>query len=249
MAEKDVIITYDTLFDLARREKFRAELQKVDERFFDDVIRYFSEKQSIIESQEKNKSVFAAAELEKTKNQLREAKRLLKEIYTWRETKIVQGAIFQSRCNGKGFDFTALLPEETLMFNSLQGELLEYREKILHSLLQHQKPDLKVEKKPIAEAACEKEEEDESKEAPDEGQEQAKPSVAEAPNFSSTAPKHLKTPSHTQKGSCSILIKSRLPEFMGPDMNKYGPFNEGEKAELPMEVAEMLAKSGNGELQ
>jgi len=36
MAEKEVIITYDTLFDLARREKFRAELQKVDERFFDE---------------------------------------------------------------------------------------------------------------------------------------------------------------------------------------------------------------------
>lgn len=250
MAEKEVIITYDTLFDLARREKFRAELQKIDETFFDDVIKYFSEKQAIIESQEKNKSIFASAELEKTRNQLREAKRLLKEIYTWRETKIVQGAIFQSRCSGKGFDFTALLPEETLMFNSLQGALLEYREKILHCLLLHQKPDLHVEKKAEAKEVCESEEGSESCDSePKEGTEEGPKGVATEVAGVSAEPKHLKTPSDTQKGSCSILIRSRLPEFMGPDMKKYGPFNEGEKAELPTEVAEMLAKSGNGELK
>ncbi|MBU2637594.1 MAG: hypothetical protein KJ955_01345 [Nanoarchaeota archaeon] len=240
MAEKEVIITYDTLFDLARREKFRAELQKVDDKFFDDVIKYFSEKQSIIASQEKNTSVFASSELEKTRNQLREAKRLLKEIYTWRETKIVQGAIFQSRCNGKGFDFSALLPEEVLMFNSLQSTLIGFKEKILHSLLNHQKPDLEMKAKG-PDDECE-EAESSAEEAPDT---EAKASAAEAPDLSPAAPKGLKTPSDTQKGSCSILIKSQLPEFMGPDMKKYGPYKEGEKAELPKEVAEMLAKSGN----
>lgn len=243
MAEKEVIITYDTLFDLARREKFKAELQKVDEKFFDDVIRYFSEKQSIIESQEKNKSVFASAELEKTRNQLREAKRLLKEIYTWRETKIVQGAIFQSRCNGRGFDFSALLPEEVEMFNSIQGTLLDYREKVLHSLFQHQKPDLKVERKAAPD------EKDAEEPASQNTGELCRHEQSEMParvdKGETIIPKSLKTPPDTQKGSCSILIKSRLPEFMGPDMKRYGPYNKGEKIELPAEVAEMLAKSGN----
>ena len=140
MAEKDVIITFDTLFDLARREKYREEIQKIDPKFFEDVIKYFNEKQAILESQEKKKSVFAATEHEKTRGQLNEAKRLLKDIYTFRESKIVRGALFQSRCNGKGFDFSALLPEEIEMFNALQSSLMKYREEILHSLLNHEAP-------------------------------------------------------------------------------------------------------------
>ena len=56
MAEKDVIITFDTLFDLARREKYREEIQKIDPKFFEDVIKYFNEKQAILESQEKRKA-------------------------------------------------------------------------------------------------------------------------------------------------------------------------------------------------
>ena len=84
--------------------------------------------------------MFAATEHEKTRGQLNEAKRLLKDIYTFRESKIVRGALFQSRCNGKGFDFSALLPEEIEMFNALQSSLMKYREEILHSLLNHGSP-------------------------------------------------------------------------------------------------------------
>lgn len=214
MAEKDVIITFDTLFDLQRREKYRAELQKIDSKFFDDVIKYFTEKQSILESQEKKKSVFASTEIEKTRGQLNEAKRLLKDIYTWRENKIVQGAVFQSRCNGKGFDFSTLLPEEIELFNSLQSTLMKYREEILHSLLNHESPKVTI--TPVSE-----------------------------PENEGETPKDLKTEAHKSDGSCCISMKCDLPEFMGPDMNKYGPFKSGETAEIPAEVAEMLVKSGN----
>ncbi|MDI6737586.1 MAG: hypothetical protein QME12_03650 [Nanoarchaeota archaeon] len=214
MAEKDVIITFDTLFDLQRREKYRAELQKIDAKFFDDVTKYFTEKQSILESQEKKKSVFASTEIEKTRGQLNEAKRLLKDIYTWRENKIVQGAVFQSRCNGKGFDFSALLPEEIELFNALQSTLMKYREDILHSLLNHESPKVAI--TPVSE-----------------------------PETEGEAPKGLKTDASKSDGSCRISIKCDLPEFMGPDMNKYGPFEAGETASIPDSVAEMLVKSGN----
>lgn len=230
MAEKDVIITFDTLFDLQRREKYRAELQKIDSKFFDDVIKYFTEKQSILESQEKKKSVFASTEIEKTRGQMYEAKRLLKDIYTWRENKIVQGAVFQSRCNGKGFDFSALLPEEIELFNALQSTLMKYREDILHSLLNHESPKVSITR--VLE--------------PENEGEEAKGSVAGAPDLSQQA-KGLKTGTHKSDGSCCISLRSNLPEFMGPDMNKYGPFKCGEKADIPAEVAEMLVKSGNAD--
>lgn len=218
MAEKDVIITFDTLFDLARREKYREEIQKIDPKFFEDVIKYFNEKQAILESQEKKKSVFAATEHEKTRGQLNEAKRLLKDIYTFRESKIVRGALFQSRCNGKGFDFSALLPEEIEMFNALQSSLMKYREEILHSLLNHEAPKVIIPgtEEPASEPSSEGEE-----------------------------AKGLKTDVHKSDGSCCISLKCELPEFMGPDMNKYGPFRSGETTQVPEQVAEMLVKSGN----
>jgi len=218
MAEKDVIITFDTLFDLSRREKHREEIQKIDAKFFEDVIKYFNEKQSILESQEKKKSVFAATEMEKTRAQLNEAKRLLKDIYTFRENKIVRGAVFHSRCNGKGFDFSALLPEEIEMFNALHSILMRYREEILHSLLNHEAPKVEITR-------------------PEE--------PALEPSSEEETPKSLKTGTHKSDGSCCISLKCELPEFMGPDMNKYGPFRSGETTKVPEQVAEMLVKSGN----
>lgn len=243
MAEKDVIITFDTIFDLSRREKFRQEIQKVDAKFFDDVVRYFIDKQAIIEAQEKKKSVFAAAELDKTKAQLREAKLKINEIYTWRETKIVNAAIFQSRCTGKGLDMSALLPEELELFNSVQGMLSEYRDKILHQILNHEMPKICCRSNGNGNSA---------ENAPEEESEAEQPkAVATEDTCLSpvSLPKALKTTSDTTDGSCRISVKSRLPEFMGPDMNKYGPFNPGDNAEIPKEIAAMLVQSGNAVME
>ena len=46
MAEKDVVITYETLFELLRIEKGREELQKLDETFMQDVATYLEQKKS-----------------------------------------------------------------------------------------------------------------------------------------------------------------------------------------------------------
>ena len=40
----DVIITYETLYELLMREKSRAEIQKLDNDFFNDVIKYIKDK-------------------------------------------------------------------------------------------------------------------------------------------------------------------------------------------------------------
>ena len=45
------IITYDALYEILRKEKYVAELQKIDKNFFQDVIRYLRDKQSLLDSQ------------------------------------------------------------------------------------------------------------------------------------------------------------------------------------------------------
>ena len=77
----DVIITYETLYELLRREKSRAEIQKLDKDFFNDVIKYIKDKRDILESQKTKENIFAAKETERTNKQLESIYRILKELY------------------------------------------------------------------------------------------------------------------------------------------------------------------------
>lgn len=44
-----------------------------------------------------------------------------------------------------------------------------------------------------------------------------------------------------------IKITGHVPEFMGTDLESYGPFDEGEEVEVPEENAEILVNRGNAE--
>lgn len=44
-----------------------------------------------------------------------------------------------------------------------------------------------------------------------------------------------------------LKIKSHVPEFMGTDLESYGPFEEGDEVEVPEENAEILVNRGNAE--
>ncbi len=39
----------------------------------------------------------------------------------------------------------------------------------------------------------------------------------------------------------SVKILSDIPEFVGADMNEYGPFKKGEVVELPLKIAKLLS--------
>ena len=40
----DVLVTYETLYELLRREKSRQEIQKMDADFYDNVLKYVCDK-------------------------------------------------------------------------------------------------------------------------------------------------------------------------------------------------------------
>lgn len=150
----DVIITYETLYEILRREKYRAELQKLDENFYRDVVKYVAEKRAILESQTKKESIFASTEVERTQVQIKNVLKILKELYEKRENKIVQFALFGSRSQNMQ-DTATMLPEEYELYKKIKGILDEFRENVLVSLLQNRLPsvalevqkDLKIEEK------------------------------------------------------------------------------------------------------
>ncbi|MFT4892607.1 MAG: DNA replication initiation complex subunit (GINS family) [Candidatus Nanohaloarchaea archaeon] len=49
------------------------------------------------------------------------------------------------------------------------------------------------------------------------------------------------------EGYEKVKIVSNVPEFMGTDLESYGPFEEGEETELPEENADILVNRGSAE--
>jgi len=50
-----------------------------------------------------------------------------------------------------------------------------------------------------------------------------------------------------EEGYEMVKIISDVPEFMGTDLESYGPFEEGEEVEIPEDNAEILVNRGNAE--
>ena len=135
----EVIITYETLYEILRREKYRTELQKIDETFYQDVVKYLQEKKAILESQSKKESIFASTEVEKTQTQLKNVLKILKELYEKRENKIIQFALFCSRSKNAQ-DTSTMLPEEFALYSQLKDTLDNSRSDILNNLIQNKLP-------------------------------------------------------------------------------------------------------------
>jgi len=131
---KEINITYETLFELLRREKNREELQKLDDNFFSDVVNYLKDKKSALELPKND--IFAAEERRKAENQLGNIKNILKEIYEKREKKIMHMALDMSRTsvgilNSEIIDTSNMLKEEKELFDCLVQNLNNIRKGVL----------------------------------------------------------------------------------------------------------------------
>lgn len=195
--QKGVALTYETLYEVLRREKAREDLQKLDPRFFTDVQAYLQEKLRILEQSRKKSDVFSIAEQEKTRLQIENAKKLLKDLYARREKKIIELALNKARTHSPLIDTSQLLPEESNIFESLLYGLDTAREHILLPLL---KQDL-------------------------------------------TMIKEEKTEQNTKKVKC----KQQVQQFVGKELEIYGPYEADEVVQLPNEIADVLIKQGSAE--
>ncbi len=132
-------ITYETLFDILRSEKNRNELQRLDESFFKDLIRYISEKKDLLNNPQT--SVFADAEQQKAKKQLESIYKLVSQLYDQREKKIVNMSIISVK-TGEMLDNRALLDEEKPLFDALVKLLKGSRKDILDMVLETKQPQV-----------------------------------------------------------------------------------------------------------
>lgn len=131
----DVRITYESLFDLLRRERTREELQQLDSNFYESVVAYLQSKAEGMKSED-----------EAEKIQIRNIKKIIKELYERREKKIINIAIDKSRSPTNIIDVSVLLPEEKQLFDELGVLITKYKNSILGNVIELKMPDLKTAK-------------------------------------------------------------------------------------------------------
>ena len=205
---QEVVITYETLFELLKREKERADLQKLEPTFFSDTINYIRDKKKILEA--KSDSVFAPEERKKTERQLENIYKILKELYEKREKKMIQLALDKSRTHSNLIDASSLLKEEKVFFDAVTALLDRYREAILYTVMNEKLPFMQPleDKKPAAE---------------------------------------FKSALEIRKNAKLVRFMHHVPKFVGPELEEYGPFEEEDIANLPIEIADVLINKGKAE--
>ncbi|MBW3011014.1 hypothetical protein KY326_02245 [Candidatus Woesearchaeota archaeon] len=224
MADKEIVITYDTLYDLLRREKNSGEIQKLDDDFFQQVLSYLSEKQTLLNSSPSDAGLFGFEEKKKLMQQLENAHKILTDLYEWREKKIIGMARDVSRTNASIGNTAALLPPEKDLYDETLCLLNKFRKNMLINLLSGK--DI-----PLGLAPCSQSPEEEPEAAGE--------------------PKALNTNvelSGTEEGEgVKIRFIESVPPFMGPDMKEYGPFDSEEIQELPEDIADLMVRKGCAE--
>ena len=224
MTEKEINITYETLFDLLRREKSRAELQKLSETFFEDANSYIKEKHAILKDQQMKIGMSAIAEKEKTAKQIENINSMLKGLFERRQQKIVEMAIIKSKTSSDIIDYSALLKEEREMFDELVELLHRFKKNVLLRLVTE--PGFMEPK-----------------------QEKKEPELTEPKKLETaeeTGPEIKEDAEEPEKTKLIRFIHS-VPRFVGRHLEVYGPFEDDDTANLPEEIADILIKKGRAD--
>jgi len=179
LEESNIKVTYETLFELLRREKNREELQKLDDTFHMDVIDFLKIKFEIATKPQQD--LFSVTEKDKTVRELRNIQKLLKDLYERREKKTISMALNKSRTGSELIDTNNLLKEEQEFFNSLLGLLDLFRKGVLLNVLDGKLPMINKELKSEEEKPEVTEQPKEEKAEVTEQPEEQKPEVTEKP--------------------------------------------------------------------
>lgn len=245
----EVKITYETLFDLLRREKSRSELQQLDSSFYQDVVAYLKEKKGTIRTEE-HTLLFSKAEQEKIKIQIQNIQKILKELYEIREKKVINLSVNKVRTESNLIDTSNLLPEEASLFNETCELLSKYKEEVMNRVIAMELPVIEMKQGIYTKQTYEKNEE--RSEFSYEDKKEKKPKIIEKESIFDSQPKkeEAKETNNTYKDSKVIKVRvlNDLPKFMGQDKNIYGPYSKQEEVELPEDVTNILLKKGRVEV-
>ena len=225
-------ITLELLYDLLRFEKKREDLQKLESTFYADVVGYLREKKVILEQSDKSEELFGQIEREKLQGELRQIKRIIREIYEKREKKIIDIALNKSKTGSEIIDTSAMLIEEKVYYDRLLFILDSQRKGVMHTLLAGETPLVSNLVGTFQSEVVLKNsygENDESTEETENPEEKIAEKIGEK---------------IVESGKSRVKIVIPVPSFVWKDLKVYGPFDKGEETTIFTEVADLLVRKG-----
>ena len=211
-------ITFSELRKIQKEERRTEELSELEDNFFLEVSNYLERKQNTSQDNREYKN----------------AKRVFRKILSLREDKIVKNARLSLRSNIKASELN-LLPREQELFRKMKQQFNHHRDQIQEITNEHKGKTTQERKEQIQDEGTQIEEPKNTEQKEEEtNQEEEKEDCEE-------------DESNPEEGYEIVEITSEVPEFMGTDLEAYGPFEEGEQAEIPEDNAEILVNRGNAE--
>jgi DNA replication initiation complex subunit (GINS family) len=236
MADEEPRVTYEFLYELVRREKSKEELQKLDDSYLAGLLVFLREQDGRMTSTGPKSDLFAISERDQLMVQSQNTRRLVRELYERRERKVVDLALNRSRTGSDLIDTSNLIPEEKALFDMLVTSLDAFRRGILGNMLALKEPERALVGISVT--------------APTPVSAHRKQSVATVTSInendiemgigSSQAPESSSVAANSKPGHKRIKFTQPVEQFVGQELELYGPFQPGEEAELPETVAEVL---------
>jgi DNA replication initiation complex subunit (GINS family) len=211
----DIHITYETLFDLLRKERSLEELQPLDTSFWYYVVTYLQERKAFFERT-------SSIEQEKTRFQLQNIKRIIREIYQRRERKIISLALNVNKSeNTTFFDTKNMLNSEKQLFQETVSLLNKYKADTLTKVTNYEFP--------IGVEVPEPREHEQGSQTTQHKREK---------------PKESEEPEEKAASKLKVEFTNSVPKFIGKAGETYGPYESGMTVDLPPVIANILIKKG-----
>lgn len=171
-------------------------------------------------------------ESEGESREYKNARRVLDKIVSLREEKIVKKARLSANTGLATSDIN-LLPEEQELFRQIKNSFTDHHDRIEDKVTSTEKA---LSKEEASEEVTE-ELESTPQQMEDIQEDEASEEVTDEEDV------------EVKEGYNIVEITSSVPEFMGTDLEAYGPFDEGDEVEIPEDNAEILVNRGNAEVK
>jgi DNA replication initiation complex subunit (GINS family) len=231
-------ITYETLFEILQREKNRGELQKLEDTFFADVKKYLIEKIQLSNQNNAQSQLFDEQAKLKALHEVTNIKKIIKEIYQKRERKIIDLSLTASRTFNT-IKNPNLLPEEKQLHDNLLATFDKNRKTILHTTITPNTPLQQFAPQPIQTAT------QVTTETIQETQATTKKTEKNTTQQPETTTQPTKTTSNT---TIMLRFKEPVSQFVGKQLESYGPYEKEDIATIPEELAQILITKQKAEI-
>ncbi|NMJ92743.1 hypothetical protein GLT81_00610 [Nanohaloarchaea archaeon] len=218
MSEEEDVLTFSEIRRIQKEEDQKEQITDLGNKFLLKVSNYFDRKKQ--------------AEGEDSR-EYRNAKRVLDKIISLRIEKIVREARLSVKTD-KTNEEIPLLPEEQEVFRDLKHEFKSHKQKIEEKIENQSMPSTSTSK-------TDKTVKD------DIGQEDDTEQVDKEEQEMKNKEQEDQEADSSEDGYTIVETTSSVPEFMGTDLEAYGPFDEGEEVKIPDDNAEILVNRGNAE--